>query len=429
MGKLTVKESLEITKNIKDLKRKELTWSKIAELTNQKYGTNFTKEQVRDRARKSQNKKINNNITEYEEHFSNGEIEVNKAVFLNGVPKTAEDVLNLLGYEKDCWQVKNWKVGEWDTSMKDADGNPTVSTNRTIKATLAPKEDELTMEDAIDVYKNYIETIDIKFNGKVKETKGLDQNKLKELPGIELHLGKMSWSGDTGQDYDKDIATERFRVIVEGIVNQQKIEKASECLYCVGNDFFNSDTVDYTTTKGTPQTNDLRWKKMFNLGLDLNVFLISKLMDNFDKVNIRLVSGNHDEMSSFYLYIALQQYFRFEDKVEFSDNYKNVQCYLWGDCGIYYSHGDANLKRLIKSIPAEFYKEWGMTKYRELHLGHLHKEVVVDDESGLITRRVGSPTGTDQWHYESRFIGATQKYQTFLWDKTQGLKSIMYTNF
>ncbi|MBO7527152.1 MAG: hypothetical protein J6T74_04545, partial [Clostridia bacterium] len=107
----------------------------------------------------------------------------------------------------------------------------------------------------------------------------------------------------------------------------------------------------------------------------------------------------------------------------------DVQCFIWGKCGIFFSHGDSNLKRLIKSIPAEFYEEWGKTTFRELHLGHLHKEVVVDDDSGIITRRVGSPTATDQWHYEERFIGATQKYQTFVWDKEKGLQNIKYINF
>ena len=72
-----------------------------------------------------------------------------------------------------------------------------------------------------------------------------------------------------------------------------------------------------------------------------------------------------------------------------------------------------------------------MTFKSQFHefLGHLHKEMVVDDDSGLITRRVGSPTGTDQYHYEERFIGATQKYQTFVWHKENGLQNIKYINF
>ena len=134
-------------------------------------------------------------------------------------------------------------------------------------------------------------------------------------------------------------------------------------------------------------------------------------------------------MSSFYLYMALAQYFSDDNVLKFSNDYKDVQCYVFGKNMIAFSHGDSNLKRMIKSIPVEFYKEWGSTQYRELHLGHLHKEVVVDDESGLITRRVGSPTGTCQWHYEERFIGAIQKAQTFIWDKSYGLTDIKNINF
>lgn len=134
-------------------------------------------------------------------------------------------------------------------------------------------------------------------------------------------------------------------------------------------------------------------------------------------------------MSSFYLYLTLQQYFRNDNKIKFSNNYKDYQCYQFGKCAIFFGHGDGNLKRITQSIPAEFYKEWGSSIFRELHLGHLHKEVVVDDESGMITRRIGSPTGTDQWHYEERYIGNTQKHQIFIWDKENGLKSIEYINF
>ena len=262
-----------------------------------------------------------------------------------------------------------------------------------------------------------------------KKNKQLDDNKLLELSGIELHLGKMAWSGETGQDYDKNIAQDRFNTIYNEILEQQKVEQCGTCLMCIGNDFFNSDTVNATTTKGTPQTNDLRWQKLFNIGLELYTKMILGLSDKFNNLEIRLQSGNHDKMASFYLYIALSCYFKDYKNIHFSKDYKDVQCFLWGKCGIFFSHGDVNLKRLIKSIPAEFYEEWGKTIFRELHLGHLHKELVVDDDSGMITRRIGSPTATDQWHYEERFIGATQKYQTFVWDKEKGLQNIKYINF
>jgi len=72
--------------------------------------------------------------------------------------------------------------------------------------------------------------------------------------------------------------------------------------------------------------------------------------------------------------------------------------------------------------------EWAMATYRELHLGHLHSEHA-EEKSGLLTRRVGSPSGTDDWHYQQRYLGAIPKHQLFIWNKEKGLQHIRYINF
>ena len=378
---------------------------------------------------KSNNDKEKKQNTEYETHNEDGTIDICKEMWFDAnEDKTPETILKKFGYNINEWEVISWTFGKWEVAIKEEEQNRVCTT---IRAKIRPiVKKDLPIEEYLKIAKEVFgENIKPLKVGEYKPLKGLDKNKLMELTGIELHLGKMAWNGDTGQDYDKNIAQDRFYTILEETVREQQIDQCDTCLLCIGNDFFNSDTVNATTTKGTPQTNDLRWKKMFNLGLDMYVRAIETLKPLFNQMEIRLQSGNHDTMASFYLYIALSCYYKNDSKVHFVDNYKNVQCFEWGKCAIFFSHGDTNLKRLIKSIPCEFYKEWGRSIFRELHLGHLHSEIVVDDQSGMITRRVGSPTGTDQWHYEERFIGATQKYQVFVWDKEKGLQNIKYINF
>lgn len=411
-----------------------MTWEQAATEFTKQTNKEISKEAFRGRYRylKDRYKRDANAIkqnSEYETHNQDGTIDICKEMWFDAQEeKTPETILNKFGYNINEWEVVSWTFGKWEVAIKDEEQNRVCTT---IRAKIRPKtKTNLTIEEYIKVAKAvFSESIIPLEVEEYKPLKGLYKDKLLELTGIELHLGKMAWNGDTGQDYDKNIAQERFYTILEEVVNQQQIEQCDTCLLCIGNDFFNSDTVNATTTKGTPQTNDLRWKKMFNLGLEMYVRAIETLKPLFNHIEVRLQSGNHDTMASFYLYIALSCYYKNDSKVNFIDNYKNVQCFEWGKCVIFFSHGDTNLKRLIKSIPCEFYKEWGKSIYRELHLGHLHKEVVVDDESGMITRRVGSPTGTDQWHYEERFIGSTQKYQTFVWDKEKGLQNIKYINF
>ena len=413
------------------VKNREITWKEASYEINKKFGTNISPDGIRKRFY-NMNKdgytteSING---EFETHYSDGSIDISKKIWFDeNENKTPDVILKKFGYDEESWEVVSWTFGKWEVAIKDEKQNRVCTT---IRARIKPRtEKNIPMEKYVSVAKEVFEKEikPIKVVSK-KQCEGLDKNKLLELTGIELHLGKMSWSGETGQDYDKNIARERFNTIYSEIMEQQEIEKCDTCLLCIGNDFFNSDTVNATTTKGTPQTNDLRWQKLFNIGLELYTQMILGLSDRFNNIEVRLQSGNHDKMASFYLYIALSCYFKDVKNIHFSQDYKDVQCFLWGKCGIFFSHGDSNLKRLIKSIPAEFYEEWGKTTFRELHLGHLHKEVVVDDDSGMITRRIGSPTATDQWHYEERFIGATQKYQTFVWDKEKGLQNIKYINF
>lgn len=380
------------------VKRKEMTWREAAEKMNKKHGCNISPEGIRKRyynLGKSDNIGVKTN-GEYETHNSDGSIEIyTKIWFDKDEKKTPDTILEKFGYDKENWQVETWTFGKWEVAIKDEKENRVCTT---IRARIKPRaERNISVEKYVEVAKEvFAKNIKPIKAISEKKNKGLDKNKLLELTGIELHLGKMSWSGETGEDYDKNIAQKRFNKIYNEIIEQQRIEKCDTCLICIGNDFFNSDTVNATTTKGTPQTNDLRWQKLFNIGLELYTQMLLGLSDKFNNIEIRLQSGNHDKMASFYLYIALNCYFKDFKNIHFSQNYKDVQCFIWGKCGIFFSHGDSNLKRLIKSIPAEFYEEWGKTTFRELHLGHLHKEVVVDDDSGIITRRVGSPTATDQ---------------------------------
>ena len=406
------------------------TWQQSVDEFNEQTGMNLSSEALRKRYANLKNDTTYKNVTndrEYETLYGNGTVEAQKIVNLTPQEKASPDiVLKKLGYDPAEWELVMMSFSNWQQHTKEQ----TTKQLYAVKFRIKPKLKEYTTTDylkvAKEVFSKEIKPLNIK--SKTKDNM-LDKNKLMEIPAIELHLGKLAWRGDTGQDYDQHIARERFNRILEESIKEQDVQKCGTCFISIGNDFFNSDTINDTTTKGTQQHSDVRWKKMFLVGLKLYTEALMTLREKFNKVDVQLCQGNHDNMASFYLYIALQQAFQNDDVVNFSNNLKETQCYLFGKCAIFTNHGAVNLKRLIKSIPAEFYKEWGKTLYRELHLGHLHKEVVVDDESGMITRRVGSPSGTDDWHYSERFIGATQKQQLFIWHKEHGLLNCRYITF
>ena len=313
----------------KDVKIGIKTWEQVAKQINKEFNTELTSEAVRKRfMRNCDNEEIENLGKEYTTEYGNGVIEAQKIVEYNKeIFGDRKKLLKYLGYNPNAREFVFVTTSTWNQHTKEQ----TTKQLYAVKFKVKPITNEANIDDAIECAKELfateIEPLKLKTYPK---DDSLKEDRLMEIPAIELHLGKMAWGGDTGQDYDKNIATSRFYHILEEIVNIQEIEKCGTALVTIGNDFFNSDTVNATTTKGTPQTNDLRWKKMFLLGLKLYTEFLETLRSKFNNIDVRLCSGNHDKMSSFYLYLALQQYFRGDDKLQFSDNYKDYQCYYLG---------------------------------------------------------------------------------------------------
>lgn len=327
-------------------------------------------------------------------------------------------LLNKLGYDPDKWELLTYRVSKWES------GNGKEL--HAIKYKVKPRT-EISITDMLKAAKEaFSEGIEA-FNLIIPEPiNGLDNNKLMEIAPIELHMGKMSNFIETGENYDLKIAKKRFFDIFQDIYTKQTIEKCGNCVLIIGSDFFNSESDNCTSKDKVPQQNDTRYIKLFSEGIKMYTKALLSLRGMFNKVDVMLCAGNHARAMETFLYMALEQRFFGDNIIHFIENYRLTQVYTFGNCAIFYNHGDANLQQTIKSIPAEFASEWGAHPYRELHLGHLHKEVTVDDNGGMITRRIGSPCSTDAWHYGNRFVGAVKKHQIFIWDKNDGLKELFY---
>lgn len=394
------------------VRNKEMTWEAAANLLGKTTGIQKSADAMR---------KYCNRISKNSTLNSDSSISEQKVLNYNPDMTDKNKLLQDFGYDPLEWEFVYVSKSEWQSF----NGEMLYA----VKYRVKPRENAPDSISLIDYAKECLEKLPVA-KPIIAKIEKVDNKKLMELPGMELHLGKFGWEGDTGKASSSDILVNRFRTIMQEVADLQEKEKCNSCVLYIGNDFFNSDTVMNTTTRGTQQFNDLSWKQMFKLGLNLYAEWINDLAKRFNKLYVYPVPGNHDRMSSWYLYITLSNYFRTNKNIEFSNSERECQVFVWGDCAIFSHHGDSNRKRLLKSIAVEYPREWGNAKYRELHLGHLHKEeTITDDSGGMITRILGAPTETDIWHYQERFLGATQKYQVFVWHKEKGLRNINYINF
>jgi len=252
-----------------------------------------------------------------------------------------------------------------------------------------------------------------------------NSTKMLEVPIVDLHLGKLAWSPETGEDYDHKIAQKRFMNVINDVIARTSHLKFEKILFPVGNDFFNFDTISGTTTAGTLQNNDLRWQKLYTKGMEMLIQAVD-LLNRLAPVHVFNVPGNHDKMISFYAVYSLYCWFR-KNKSVFVDTSPMSRKYVeFGKCLIGYTHLDKEKKRIEGNMQVEAAEAWGRTKYREWHGAHLHSEHV-KEVNGIKIRNLSSVTGTDAWHYESGYVGALAVSQSFIWDKHKGLTDILYS--
>ena len=277
-----------------------------------------------------------------------------------------------------------------------------------------------------DVVGEHMQSFARRYDGPPTPPKANASGLMLEVPVVDLHLGKLAWAPETGENYDYKIASDRFEFVIGDIIGRVQGRDFERIIFPIGQDFFNYDTLMGETAQGTRQDNDLRWQKLFSIGVEMLVKAIDALA-GIAPVEVLAIPGNHDLMTSFYAIQYLDAWYRASEHVQVNPDPRSRKYIEFGDCLIGFSHGDKEKKRIFGNMQVEAAQAWGRTRFREWHCGHYHSEQV-QEEHGVIVRRLSSVTGTDSWHYTSGYVGAIAKNQSFVWDKERGLQEILLTN-
>jgi hypothetical protein len=245
---------------------------------------------------------------------------------------------------------------------------------------------------------------------------------------FDLHLGKLAWKEETGEDYDLKIAEEKFVLAIEDLIRKVSGNKIDKILFPVGNDIYNSDKAlpFAQTTAGTPQQDDSRWQKMFRTGVRLIVWAINRL-SSIAPVDVVTVFSNHDHERVFYLGEVISAVFHNHKNVNIDNSPMVRKYYKYGTCLFGLAHGHNERPEQLPLLMAQESKSiWAETCYREWLLGHLHhsKKMLTEtskDYSGVKVTYLTSPSAPDAWHFSKGFTGSIKGAEAFIYDKEQGL--------
>lgn len=429
-----MEKNIELIKKLGEkVANKEMTWSVAKEEYNKITGENITGNALRKRYYRINKKtdfvtKINskNNFEEYEHTFADGSKEIQTMIFFGAEEdRSPEALLTKLKLNPEEWQIIDYRFGHHEVAIKDEQNR--VCTNARIR--IKPRVKEINpnaMLEIIDkVFSKKIKPINLP---KKEVDKELDKDSVTVLGAVELHLGKEAREFDVGENYNVDIAIERYETIINVLCEEQEYRKSHKLIYGIGNDFLNIDTPANTTTRGTPQNGGISSYELFDIALKLQLQSLLTIREKYNEVEVVLVKGNHANQLEYALFRALQQRFIGDSTISFKDDYKEVQAIKMGNTSVFMSHGDSNYKRIVESMSKEFYQIYGETEHRYILLGHLHHKQKLDELNGFTVFRLSSPSGIDRWHYKERYLGQAGQ-EIFTFSKETGLTDIKYIPF
>lgn len=284
--------------------------------------------------------------------------------------------------------------------------------------------EELQRESKQGKLEKMIREAKLPIEGKIYQDK-VGKNQMVEIAFPDLHIGKLAWGEESGEDYDINIAINRCKGAVDELISRLDITKIDRILLPLGNDLISVDNKMGTTTLGTPQSADGRFGKMFKATKDLVIDTISTLT-KIAPVDVIIVPGNHDESTMFTLGEVLGAWYKDDNSVSINNSPKLRKYYQYGKNMIMLTHGDKEKHAELGLIAAhEEPMMWGTSLFREVHLGHFHKSKSItyttgDEFPGFKIRILPSLSGADAWHYSNGYMSA-KGAKAFIWDREKGL--------
>jgi hypothetical protein len=363
-----------------------------------------------------------------ETHTSDGD---NWDITLKGTTiHTLPELLEYCKVDLGIWEVERFVVNKWEmgyaTGPKDdreAKSHPLFQ----VKATLIKRKEVVDARAELDRLKDEFK----RTAPKVKRASAkslLESGNMLEVNIPDAHFGKMAWATETGgRSYDTPIASATFLRALDTLIGLSRGFVFGKILFVVGNDLLNSDDELGRTTKGTFVSTDGRYQKTFSTVRKTVTEAIHRLRE-IAPVEVVMVSGNHDNLGVWHLGDSLECLFEGYEDVTVRNEPTARKYVRHGNVLLMLTHGDKGKREDYPLLMAtERSQDFGETKYREIHTGHIH-QTKLQEWHGVRVRILPSLSPPDAWHSENAFVGQQRNAEAYVWNEEHGLIAMFFHN-
>jgi len=351
-----------------------------------------------------------------------------QTIYTTSKVKTLEDLIRVCEIDTNLWEIVEWQANKWEMGWvnrtKDNDTAQALPLFQ-VKARMKKRVLHIAALNEIDSLKERAKTLFMfKPNARAFDKKSGDN--MLEIDIFDLHLGKLAWAKETGYEhYDLKIARKLFEEALEVLIQRTSSHQFSRVILPIGNDFFHTDNLTSETTGGTRQDMDGRFHKTAHIGREMLVHATERLR-GIAPVDLVVTPGNHDQLSAWHLGDSLECYFH-NDRDVTVHNQPILRKYVeFGKVMLMFTHGNRGKQADYPALMAtEQPLMWGRTKFREAHVGHLHRTqlrnaLAVSEKFGARVRIISSLCAADAWHSEMQFVGNLRQAEAFVWNAHEG---------
>lgn len=332
--------------------------------------------------------------------------------------KTLKDLVEVCEIDLAEWEIERWVCNKWDMGYKDADAKAHAIPLFQVKAWLRRHSatvktlQVLRAQLVADIRSSAHKARAIK-----PERRFVDGDWLFEFAPTDLHMGKYAWGEETVTDYDIDSAADLFNASLDFLLDRaMRVSggKLSRILCLFGNDVMHMDSKRGETTGGTRMDVDTRYIKVYRRTCEIHRRAVNRLLA-VAPVDIVIVPGNHDELSSFHLGEVLAATYDGRKHVTVDNSPRLRKYYNFGVNLFGFTHGDAEkVSELPLTMAREVPELWAKCSSREWHIGHLHKKEgwqtpgrvaqELFSDKGVRIRRLASLSSHDAWHTKHAYM-------------------------
>lgn len=340
--------------------------------------------------------------------------------------RSVEDLAAFYSVDLAVWEVVSFRCGVHDMGYKNAENDAESIPLYNISAKFKKRRGAFEARVEVDAILAELRASAPRIKPKTPDQRE-HADRLLELSVADLHLGKLAWHEECGEDYDTDIAESLWWSAIPDLIRKTAAFRPRRVALIVGNDLLNADSRRNATFAGTPQQVDGRHTLTFRRARTMIQRTVEEILaPQFEEVTVVMVPGNHDWESVWYLGEVLDAYFDRAPSVTI-DNAPTARKYLrHGAVLLGFAHGHNEKHADLPMVMATEQREaWGQIRFPEFHVGHLHKRnalrwVGTNEQHGCVVRVLPSLCGADDWHVEKGFVGNVRCAEGYVWDAVDG---------